>query len=346
VYDNPGVDTDHNGYAGEFRECDGDTFWYQGDGVPDFRAVEPPVPPVTWLEPVPGGLRLRWNGFVPETGLDFLHRESRFEGYNVYLATQSSGSDFAHLASYDVDDYYLYYWDTGLDDWRQATHRFTLEALRCRYAPDGCSDTAWFPQDYPRATPYIWPSNPDSVFYFEPINANASRFGVETPIVKSYPEAPRPPFKSVNDVPTDSLDLYVTDDGYFKYYDYDYTITGLIPGEEYSLALTCFDYGSYVPGALPLESALSANTLSGVPLEGSMVCCVDPVGNVDCDAEDNVDVGDLQRLVDHLFLSFAPLCCSEEADLNRDGVINMVDLGVMLDHLMLSKAPLGPCPVR
>ncbi|RME28756.1 MAG: hypothetical protein D6800_03530, partial [Candidatus Zixiibacteriota bacterium] len=45
VYDNPGFDTDGDGYRGKFRICNGDTFWYEGDGVPDFRADVPPLAP-------------------------------------------------------------------------------------------------------------------------------------------------------------------------------------------------------------------------------------------------------------------------------------------------------------
>ncbi|MDZ4723836.1 MAG: hypothetical protein SGI97_08030, partial [candidate division Zixibacteria bacterium] len=32
VYDNPGIDTDGDGYMGEFRVCDAETTWYKGDG--------------------------------------------------------------------------------------------------------------------------------------------------------------------------------------------------------------------------------------------------------------------------------------------------------------------------
>jgi len=44
VYDNPGFDTANDGYAGEMQVCvsSGDTFWYKGDGVPDYK-----VPSVT-----------------------------------------------------------------------------------------------------------------------------------------------------------------------------------------------------------------------------------------------------------------------------------------------------------
>ncbi|MCX6834368.1 MAG: hypothetical protein NTW07_04420 [candidate division Zixibacteria bacterium] len=49
VYDNPGVDTDSDGYAGEFQYCGSDTIWYQGDGIPDFSATGQPVAPAFWV---------------------------------------------------------------------------------------------------------------------------------------------------------------------------------------------------------------------------------------------------------------------------------------------------------
>ncbi len=37
IYDNPGVDTDSDGYAGEYFICNDDTLWVEGDGVPDWQ---------------------------------------------------------------------------------------------------------------------------------------------------------------------------------------------------------------------------------------------------------------------------------------------------------------------
>ena len=343
VYDNPGVDTDNNGYRGEYRICEGDTFWYQGDGAPDFRAVEPPTAPLVWLEPIPGGLKIRWNGHAPETNRDLLQRDSRFEGYNAYLAPDPPSTGYVKLASYDIDDFFKYVWDARIDDWRLIAERFEFEALRCLYAPEACSDTSWYPQDYTRSTPYVMTDIPDSVFYFEPIYANASRFGLETPFAKRYPDALRPEYGNPSEVPSDSADAYLTDDGFFKYYEYEYTVAGLIPGQTYHLAVTTFDYGSFVSGAVPLESSIEAGSISGVPLHGSAICCTDPVGNIDCDPEDNVDIADLQRLIDHFFLTLAPLCCPEEADLDGRNGVDMLDLQMLVDHVLISGAPLGPC---
>ncbi len=346
VYDNPGVDTDGDGYAGEYRVCEGDTFWYQGDGEPDFRAVEKPAPPQTWIEPIPGGLRLRWNGHGPETAKDFLQRESRFEGYNVYIATEPPATAFVKLASYDVEDYFSYSWDRRISDWRLTTSRLTVEDLRCLYAPDGCDDSSWSPTDYSRSAPFIWPENADSVFYFEPVNNNSSRFGSETPFVKRFPEEPRPPYSTVQEVPADSIAKYLTDDGFFRFYEYEYTVVDLLPDEDYALAVTTFDFGTFVPESLPLESAPSDNALSGIPLGGSLICCVDQVGNVDCDPQDKVDIGDLQALIDHLFLTLSPLCCADEADMDGLNGVNMLDLQLIIDHLLITHQPLSPCPSR
>ncbi|MFH2036345.1 MAG: dockerin type I repeat-containing protein [Candidatus Zixiibacteriota bacterium] len=39
VYDNPGVDTDGDGYYGAFRICGNDTVYYRGDGIPDMNPL-------------------------------------------------------------------------------------------------------------------------------------------------------------------------------------------------------------------------------------------------------------------------------------------------------------------
>ncbi|MDF1546167.1 MAG: hypothetical protein P1R58_13830, partial [bacterium] len=86
IYDNPGYDTDGDGYAGKFRVCvhdsvstdsgwvatAADTQWYEGDGVPDWRAATPPHPPNVWIEPVVDGIRVRFNGSRTETERDAL----------------------------------------------------------------------------------------------------------------------------------------------------------------------------------------------------------------------------------------------------------------------------------
>jgi len=98
-------------------------------------------------------------------------------------------------------------------------------------------------------------------------------FGIETPILRSYPDAPLPPYDSPGEVPTDSTDFYLTENGDFKYYEYELTISNLLEGHEYLVSVSAFDHGAFVPGYLPLESCPSENAVEATPLGD---CCDDP----------------------------------------------------------------------
>jgi len=77
-------------------------------------------------------------------------------------------------------------------------------------------------------------------------------------------------------------------------------------------------------------------------------CCVGLTGNIDCDPEDMVDLSDLTRLIDYLFISFDSLCCKEEANMSYDPLnpvcqIDLGDLTRLIDYLFISFTPLPPC---
>ncbi|MDZ4724367.1 MAG: VCBS repeat-containing protein, partial [candidate division Zixibacteria bacterium] len=74
-------------------------------------------------------------------------------------------------------------------------------------------------------------------------------------------------------------------------------------------------------------------------------CCVGLTGNVDCDLADISDISDLTALIDNLFISLAPLCCSAEANIDGDlgGVVDISDLTALIDHLFISLAPPAAC---
>ncbi|RME29478.1 MAG: hypothetical protein D6800_02620 [Candidatus Zixiibacteriota bacterium] len=345
VYDNPGVDTDHDGYAGEYRVCDGDTVWYRGDGVPDWRADAIPVAPVVWVQPVDSGAWIRWNGRAAETTRDWLSRQLDFEGYHVYLADNKLAVQ-AMVASYDRDDYRKFVWDYDAGDYRYVAPVMTLAQARCLYAPDGCDDTQWTPEDYTRSHPYRLPLS-DSIFYFEKVGPNTAKFGIETPILKRFPDAPKPPDNwTADSVPANLRDTYLTDDGFFKYYEYEFTLRNLLPGNVYYVGVTAFDYGSSLPQAIGVgsESTLQGNLHRVIPLDHP-VCCAGATGNVNCDPDDVVDINDLTTLIDHLFLSQTPLCCPEEANIDGDvfGTVDVVDLTALIDHLFISLSPTAEC---
>jgi len=273
VYDNPGVDTDGDSFSGKWHECCNtvtingqeetvcDTFWYEGDGIPDFRGASPPPAPEFWVERDDvGSLRIRWNGFYSETTRDVFSREMDFEGYRVYLARDERAASFSMMQSYDHEDYNkLVYVAAGSDPGFELKETpFTIEQLRCLYG-SSCNDTEFDPLDYTRSHPYVHPDYPESVFIFEPQDYNASILGVNTGIHKIYPFQDEPNLDSINAADT-------TDDGYYKYYEYEYVLDDLLPTVQYYVNVTAFDYGSPATGLGSLETSVSNNAQLVYPI--------------------------------------------------------------------------------
>lgn len=85
--------------------------------------------------------------------------------------------------------------------------------------------------------------------------------------------------------------------------------------------------------------------LDGRPDECPSVCCVGATGNVDGDAGDIVNLTDLTKLINHLFVTFAPLVCPAEANTNGDagGLVNLSDVTKLVNHLFVTFEPLADC---
>ena len=123
VYDNPGVDTDSDGYFGKYRVCvvdstevdtgggttwepaRSDTTWYEGDGIPDFRGAGPPPAPRARIIPSDGRLTVRWNGYYSETTKDVFLNAIDFEGYRVYCGRDNRPGSLSLVASFDRENY-------------------------------------------------------------------------------------------------------------------------------------------------------------------------------------------------------------------------------------------------
>ena len=121
IFDNPGVDTDGDGYSGRYYitvfdsayveghgwvPTSSETLYYQGDGIPDFRGASPPPPPKLRLssrvdEYNFGEIEILWNGRVCETTPDQFSQNIDFEGYRVYLSLSDRDDDFVLYGSYD-----------------------------------------------------------------------------------------------------------------------------------------------------------------------------------------------------------------------------------------------------
>ena len=270
IYDNPGVDTDGDGYFGESMICvldsvlsdtgwvttAADTFYYRGDGIPDWKAAGPPPPPKFWVEPLQYGFRIRFNGSLSETEKDIFTKLADFEGYNVYMGRDDRETSLSLVASFDKHNFDKFIYHPELGRYKVEDIPLTLEQLYDLYGenfePLACS----------RTSPYSPPMYPDSLFYFKEHSYNASAFGINTPITKVYPEARDPRLIHPDSLTADDY----TSDSLFKYFEYELIVEDLLPTVEYFINVTAFDFGSPKSGLQALESSRSINVESGFPL--------------------------------------------------------------------------------
>ena len=80
-----------------------------------------------------------------------------------------------------------------------------------------------------------------------------------------------------------------------------------------------------------------------IPSTADGSCCEGLRGNIDCDPAGLVDLGDLTAIIDYLFITFTPLCCQEEANVDGNPGIDLGDLTALIDYLFISYAPLRLC---
>jgi len=264
VYDNPGVDTDGDGYAGKFRLCGQDStggpppdsidttglrvYWYEGDGVPDFRGAGPPPAPKLHVIPCVGRFIIRWNGYYSETTPDVFLQKPDFEGYRVYAGLDDRDASFTLLASYDREDYNRYIWEDSPDalpQWVLKEEPFTLDSLRVMFG-----DPDFEPLFYPRLNPFRFDGE---IYYFEKQDFNVSDLESMSGIHKVWREITTPP-------PSDSTlwseDEITHDYGkpLPKYYEYEYILDNVLPTIPYYIAVTAFDFGSPIAELPSLES--------------------------------------------------------------------------------------------
>ncbi len=286
VYDNPGVDTDGDGYFGKWRVCctdsailridtvqdnpllldtvwdyvSCDTFYYEGDGVPDFVGASPPPAPEFRLIPDNGSITVRFNGLYSETTKDiFLHKVD-FEGYRIYIGRDNRETSFSLIASYDREDYDKYVWDNERQEWIIVDLPFTLDELRCLYG-DSCRDEQFDPLSYTRSSRYIHPLFPDSQFYFTAHDYNMADLYSPQGIHKVYPDQPYPSSLFPDSARPDEL----TEEGNLKYFEYEFTIENLLSTVPYWINVTAFDVGSPETGLSALESSVTVGTQYAYP---------------------------------------------------------------------------------
>ncbi len=285
VYDNPGVDTDGDGYSGKFRVCAydsvvvdvdtvvtgndtdfvdiydytaADTLFYEGDGIPDFRGAGPPPSPRMHIIPGNGQLTVRFNGYYSETTKDVFSRLRDFEGYRVYVGLDERQSSLALLTSFDLEDYNRYVLRRATDGeykWVLEDSPFTLDSLRTLYG-----DPNFDPGHYTRTRPLK--IDGDS-YYFDAQDFNQSRLGLPGGITKVYPDATRP--SDNPDEWTENELTYEHGDPLPRYYEYEVVINDLLPTVPYYVAVTTFDFGSPISGLAALETVPVNNMIAEYP---------------------------------------------------------------------------------
>jgi hypothetical protein len=270
IYDNPGYDTDGDGDSGKFcwnfiwadttEENPADSFvidsnktYYAGDGVPDFRGAAPPPPPELKVMSDFGKVTLRWNGQISENTFDVFSNEKDFEGYRVYYSESDRASEFVLLSSFDLDDYKLYEFIQLFDTvyWDQVSVPLTHSALREKYG-QSFNANDYYDEFHSYEDPFT-----GKLYYFVPQDWNQSDLTDPLLIHKVYPTAAK----------DDSSDT--TDDGWLRYYEYEYEIPNLLPSRPYYFSVTAFDYGSLKADLGVLESSPLVNAVQDFALPSS-----------------------------------------------------------------------------
>ena len=284
IYDNPGVDTDSNGYAGEMRFCvidsaissidssvtpwdtfyaKVDTIFATGDGVPDFRGASPPPAPALFIEPSVGQIKVRFNGYRTETTKDPFSRIIDFEGYRIYIARDDRTTSYSRLVSYDREDFNKWTYNPNAipPTFQLLSNPFTYDELFNLYA---FGDSSFNPLDYTRSRPFKHPLFPiDSQFFFEPQGFNVSSLTDPDGIIKTYPSQAFPSTMNLDSLP----DAEKTAEGLPRYFEYEFTVRNLLPTVPYWISVTAFDFGSPSSGLPPLETSVTFNTANAYPLE-------------------------------------------------------------------------------
>ena len=76
-----------------------------------------------------------------------------------------------------------------------------------------------------------------------------------------------------------------------------------------------------------------------------VVCCTGLSGNTDCDIDQRINLADITRLIDRVYIGKQPLCCeaSGNVDGDLDRRINLADITRLIDRVYISKNDTAPC---
>lgn len=277
VYDNPGVDTDGDGYRGPayLVNCRGDncdSVFYKGDGVPDFRGPGPPPAPVIDMTTQPGRVILRWNGAFTELERDPISRKRDFEGYRLYCSRFRLDDQFSMVASWDLVDYKRMAYSPAEELWVQESDPASEAEWKTIMG-----DSAFSVFDYPAAefTRAYQDTVQDTFF-----SLTGDILDIQERTRYSYWTAEdwnrnneyyQGEFWEANIIQQIETRDTLIGTQPFKYGVYEATIENLNPAVPLFFAVTTFDFGDYSKGMEPLEMAPSENYHDAHPIYSSDV---------------------------------------------------------------------------
>jgi hypothetical protein len=285
LYDSPGVDTDNDGYRGEFMLSGLDTIWYRGDGVPDFAGPPPPPPPPMIITTREGQVTIRFNGRRSETDLDPYSHRVDFEGYRVYMSRTGRLEGYAMLAQRDLINYARFAWNRNTQKWEMKTPPYALDSLKrlydseclVRYGhpfhPDSFGVKLVEKAFLHEVLDEKDPSRLDTFFYaFDRYEANLV---ADDQVLAQTVEAGYEVTGVIRKVYPESIitDTFYREDGtvYLPYYEYEYVAKDLNVAEPIFFAVTAFDHGDPASALAPLESSPTANTQDIWPINSAEV---------------------------------------------------------------------------
>ncbi len=283
IYDNPGVDTDDDGYFGGaiggdkcrdtsifFEEycvelpgtvfCDTNHWWriqvcdslyYCGDGVPDLRTPPPPPAPKVEVHSETNRITLTWSGKASESFLDPFSQRRDFEGYNVYWGVGEDVNAMTYVCSWDITDYDRYRYTLSGDGyhWLADSPPLTLRELHDLYGPD------FNPHDYADRHS-VYKTSEGERFYFRPHGGNRGNAYIESGVIQTNP---------IQNIRTDSL--FDAGRGEWVYFgEYRCIFENLLPSQPHYFAVTAYDQGYLAAEVEALESPIQENILKAYAL--------------------------------------------------------------------------------
>jgi len=68
-------------------------------------------------------------------------------------------------------------------------------------------------------------------------------------------------------------------------------------------------------------------------------------GNTDCSEDGKINLADIAKLIDRVYLTKTLLCCEANGNVDGDsqGVMNLSDITRLIDHVYISKAETAIC---